>query len=65
MIFVGTSGKQWDVLWAGAITWEHPDNLLRVVSHNSKPLVNLLPPNPYDKVDNSFIYNVDLVKNFS
>lgn len=46
----GTSYKQTDVLWAGAVTWEHPDSILRVVSHNNRPLVNFMPPNPYDKV---------------
>ncbi|XP_076442605.1 lysosomal-trafficking regulator-like isoform X2 [Babylonia areolata] len=46
----GNSYKQTDVLWAGAVTWEHPDSILRVVSHNNKPLVNFMPPNPYDKV---------------
>ncbi|KAL8559615.1 hypothetical protein ACOMHN_008326 [Nucella lapillus] len=47
---IRTSFKQTDVLWAGAVTWEHPDSILRVVSHNNRPLVNFMPPNPYDKV---------------
>ncbi|XP_070180486.1 lysosomal-trafficking regulator-like [Littorina saxatilis] len=46
----GTSYKQTEVLWAGAVTWDQPDGILRVFIHNSKPLINLMPPNPYDKV---------------
>ena len=49
-VYLGTTFKHADVLWAGAVTWEHPDNILRVFSHNNKPLINLMPPNPYDKV---------------
>ncbi|KAK7504327.1 hypothetical protein BaRGS_00004631, partial [Batillaria attramentaria] len=38
-----------DVMWAGAVTWNHPDGILRVITHNNKPLITFLPPNPYDK----------------
>ncbi|XP_048259527.1 lysosomal-trafficking regulator-like isoform X2 [Haliotis rufescens] len=39
-----------DVMWAGIISWGHPDRILRVRNQFNRPMVNFLPDNPYDEI---------------
>ncbi|XP_025103482.1 lysosomal-trafficking regulator-like isoform X3 [Pomacea canaliculata] len=42
--------RQADIMLAGTISWNHPDNILRVLTHNNRSLLNFMATSPYERV---------------
>ncbi|CAL1538068.1 unnamed protein product [Lymnaea stagnalis] len=42
--------KTADVMWAGVVTWDYHDNIIRIRSSNDKPLINFMPHKSFGKV---------------
>lgn len=42
--------KYVDVMWAGVITWDYHDNIIRIRSYQDKPLINFMPQKSFGQV---------------
>ncbi|XP_055879864.1 lysosomal-trafficking regulator-like isoform X2 [Biomphalaria glabrata] len=42
--------KYVDVMWAGVITWDYHDNIIRIRSYQDKPLINFMPQKSFGQI---------------
>lgn len=48
--FLGSEITTAEVMWAGVVTWDYYDGIIRIHSNTDKPVINLIPHHGYGKV---------------